>query len=73
MSVTKRKHKEVKPGNGVECTCYEEDDKDLGVYRDQSKCEKLWYCCDCDKEMMHRYGDLFARCRECWARIESNL
>jgi hypothetical protein len=66
MSITKRKHKEVRPDNGIECTCAEDGG-------DEEKCEKRWYCCDCGREMMHRNGDLFARCRECWWKIEANL
>jgi hypothetical protein len=47
----------------VECTCEETGEEN---------CEKRWYCCDCGREMMHRYGDLFARCRGCSEKIEYN-
>ena len=47
-----------------ECTCAEQGPE---------KCEKYWFCCDCKREMMHRYGDLFGRCESCWVAIEMNL
>ena len=31
----------------------------------KEKCSKVWYCCDCGREMRHRFEDLFARCSDC--------
>jgi len=53
------------PPSTGECTCF--DGSDVNA------CEFRWYCCDCKREMMHRYGDLYARCSGCWADIETNL
>ena len=67
MSILRRirKREPVRPGNGVECTC-----ADGG---DAKTCEKRWYCCDCGREMMHRYGDLLGRCRQCAAALDDEL
>lgn len=40
---------------------------------DSSKCQKIWYCCDCKKKMMHSTGDLFARCECCWQNLEAKI
>jgi hypothetical protein len=60
-----KREKEIRPGNGVECTCYDNDDVD--------HCEKRWYCCDCGREMMHRYGDLLGRCWQCNSDLDAKF
>lgn len=54
----------VEPVVEMPCTCEE---------KGEEACELVWWCCDCHREMRHRYGDLFARCKECWSEIEANL
>jgi hypothetical protein len=55
-----------KPSTG-ECTC--ED----GGREEELKCPLRWYCCDCGREMMHRYGDLLGRCWQCNCELDAKL
>ena len=46
------------------CTCEE---------KGEEACERVWWCCDCHREMRHRYGDLLGRCWGCNCELDAKL